>query len=180
VWRKLDSDEVRWDVTAWMATSRRDTDMDEAMALTPAERNYIRRELDMFFSTFPTVAEGFQLKTWQGGPHAGQPKLPPAARSLLDRGLVRLDTASRFPRLFFTNPGLAELTGTAPLGTTRPSSFQPRGVTIRPVTPENPEFSTATQDPVEGEPGATAIGETAASTLGSAERARPATKPARS
>ena len=73
------------------------------------ERAYIRNELDMIFSTLPTVAEGFQLKTWQGGPHAGQPKLPPAARSLLDRGLVRLDTAARIPRLFFTNPGLAEL-----------------------------------------------------------------------
>jgi hypothetical protein len=83
--------------------------MDEAMALTPAEREYIRRELDMFFSTYPTVAEGFQLKAWRGGPQAGQPKLPPAARSLLDRGLVRLDTTSHFPRLFFTNPGLVEL-----------------------------------------------------------------------
>ena len=30
---------------------------------TPRERDYIRRELDMFFSTLPTVAEGFQLKT---------------------------------------------------------------------------------------------------------------------
>jgi hypothetical protein len=67
--------------------------MGEAMAFTPAERDYIRREFDMFFSTFPTVAEGFQLKTWRTGPHAGQPKLPPAARSLLDRGLVRLDIA---------------------------------------------------------------------------------------
>jgi hypothetical protein len=33
----------------------------------PGERDYIRRELDMFFSTLPTVAEGFQLKTWRGG-----------------------------------------------------------------------------------------------------------------
>ena len=30
---------------------------------TPGERDYIRRELDMFFSTYPSVAEGFQLKT---------------------------------------------------------------------------------------------------------------------
>ena len=44
---------------------------------TPGEREYIRRELDMFFSTYPTVAEGFQVKTWRGGPQAGQPKLPP-------------------------------------------------------------------------------------------------------
>jgi hypothetical protein len=76
---------------------------------TPGERDYIRRELDMFFSTYPTVAEGFQLKTWRGGPHAGQPKLPPPAHSLLDRELMRLDTGSRPPRLFFTDAGLGEL-----------------------------------------------------------------------
>jgi hypothetical protein len=76
---------------------------------TPGEREYIRRELDMFFSTYPTVAEGFQLKTWRGGPQAGQPKLPPSARSLLDRGLMWLDVGSRAPRLFFTDAGLIEL-----------------------------------------------------------------------
>ena len=38
---------------------------------TPAERDYIRRELSMFFSTLPTVAEGFTLKTWAGDPAAG-------------------------------------------------------------------------------------------------------------
>ncbi len=43
--------------------------------LTTVERDYIRRELDMFFSTLPTVADGFQLRTWRGGPQAGQPKV---------------------------------------------------------------------------------------------------------
>ena len=76
---------------------------------TPGERDYIRRELDMFFSTLPTVAEGFQLKTWRGGPEAGKPKVPPVARSLVDRGLMRLDTSERLPRLFFTEAGLVEL-----------------------------------------------------------------------
>jgi hypothetical protein len=57
-----------------------------ATTFTPGERDYVRREQDMFFSTYPTVAEGFQLKTWRGGPQAGQPKLPPPGRSLLDRG----------------------------------------------------------------------------------------------
>ena len=76
---------------------------------TPGEQDYIRRELDMFFSTFPTVAEGFQLKTWRGGPQAGQPKLPPAAQSLLARGLMRLDAGLRPLRLFFTDAGLVEL-----------------------------------------------------------------------
>jgi hypothetical protein len=80
-----------------------------ATTFTPAERDYIRRELDMFFSTFPTVAEGFQLRVWRGGPLAGQPKLPPAAESLLERGLMRLDATSRMPHLFFTDLGLAEL-----------------------------------------------------------------------
>src|SRR5271166_4426646 len=59
---------------------------------TAREREYIRRELDSFFSTLPSVAEGFQLKTWRGGPQAGKPKLSPAATGLLDRGLMRLDT----------------------------------------------------------------------------------------
>ena len=62
---------------------------------TAGERDYIRRELDMFFSTLPTVAEGFQLKTWRGGPEAGKPKLSPIAKGLLKRGLMRLDTGQR-------------------------------------------------------------------------------------
>ena len=76
---------------------------------TPGERDYIRRELDIFFSTLPTVAEGFQLKTWRGGPEAGNPKLSPTAKGLLKRGFMRLDTSQRLPRLFFTEAGLAEL-----------------------------------------------------------------------
>ena len=47
---------------------------------TSTEREYIRRELDQFFNTLPTVAEGFQLKTWRGGAKKGQPKLPPTAK----------------------------------------------------------------------------------------------------
>ena len=82
---------------------------EKATAFTPAERDYIRRELDMFFSTYPTVAEGFQLKTWRGGPQAGQAKLPPSARGLLERGLMQLDATSRIPRLFFTEQGLGAL-----------------------------------------------------------------------
>lgn len=76
---------------------------------TPRERDYIRRELDMFFSTYPTVAEGFYLKTWKGGPLKGKAKAPPVARGLLDRGLMRLDETGRLPKLFFTGAGLASL-----------------------------------------------------------------------
>jgi hypothetical protein len=63
----------------------------------------------MFFSTYPSVADGFQLKTWRGGPLAGQPKLSPTAKGLLERGLMRLETGLPFPRLFFTDAGLEEL-----------------------------------------------------------------------
>jgi hypothetical protein len=30
-----------------------------ATTFVPGEREYVRRELDMFFSIYPTVAEGF-------------------------------------------------------------------------------------------------------------------------
>lgn len=76
---------------------------------TAAERDYIRSELDMFFSTLPTVAEGFHLKTWRGGAEAGKPKIPPVANGLLERGLMRLDTSQRLPRLFFNGAGVAAL-----------------------------------------------------------------------
>ncbi len=79
------------------------------VGFSAGERDYIRRELDMFFSTYPTVADGFLLKTWRGGPQAGQPKLPPPAKSLLERGLMRLDSSQRMPRLFFTETGMSEL-----------------------------------------------------------------------
>ena len=78
-------------------------------AFTPGERDYIRRELDQFFSTLPSVADGFQLRTWRGGPQAGQPKVPLVAKGLLDRGLMRLQATPWPPRLFFTEAGLLAL-----------------------------------------------------------------------
>jgi hypothetical protein len=78
-------------------------------AFTAAERDYIRRELDVFFSTLPTVAEGFMIKTWRAGPEAGRPKVSPAARGLLERGLMWIDTTGRLPRLFFNEAGRAAL-----------------------------------------------------------------------
>ena len=76
---------------------------------TAGERDFIRRALDRFFSTLPTVAEGIMLKTWRGGPNAGQPKVPPVAQGLIARGLLRLDTSQRLPTLFFTDEGIAAL-----------------------------------------------------------------------
>ena len=54
-------------------------------------------------------AEGFHLKTWRSGPDAGKPKLPPTAKGLIARGLMRLDNEGHFPRLFFTEAGLTAL-----------------------------------------------------------------------
>jgi hypothetical protein len=94
----------------WLsATSCHEQNGDSCDDVHAREREYVRRELDMFFSTYPTVAEGFQLKTWRSGRHAGQPKLPPPARNLLDRELMWLDADSRPPRLFFTDDGRVEL-----------------------------------------------------------------------
>ena len=62
----------------------------------------------MFFGTLPSVAEGFQLRTWRGGPLAGQPKVPPAVRTMVERGLeIRTDT--RVPKVHFSESGLAAL-----------------------------------------------------------------------
>jgi hypothetical protein len=65
-----------------MSKTRNET----AGGFTAGERDYIRRELDMFFSTLPRVADGFQLKTWRGGPLAGQPKVHPRPRGVCSTG----------------------------------------------------------------------------------------------
>jgi hypothetical protein len=85
--------------------------MQKAMiaGFTTAERDYIRRNLDQFFSTLPTVADGFLLKTWRSGPQAGQPKVPLPAQGLIERGLMRIDTTQHWPRLLFTETGLGAL-----------------------------------------------------------------------
>jgi len=80
-----------------------------ADAFTTGERDYIRRELDRFFSTLPSVADGFQIRTWRGGPQAGQPKVPLVAKGILERGLMHLQPTPWPPRLFFTEAGLAAL-----------------------------------------------------------------------
>ncbi len=79
------------------------------LVFTPGERDYIRRELDQFFSTLPRVADGVQLRTWRSGPQAGQHKVPAIAQGLLERGLMRLEPTPWPPRLVFTDAGLLAL-----------------------------------------------------------------------
>ncbi len=76
---------------------------------TPRERDYIRRELDMYFGTLPSVADGFQLRRWRGGPMAGQPKIPPSLRTMIERGLMEVRTGAPMPKAYFSESGLAAL-----------------------------------------------------------------------
>ena len=76
---------------------------------TAPERELIRRELHTRFGQDPAVADGIMLRTWRGGPNAGQPKLPPAVRSMIERGLVAVRTDGRWPMARFTEAGLAAL-----------------------------------------------------------------------
>jgi hypothetical protein len=76
---------------------------------TTAERDLIRREMGLHFGQYPSLAEGLLLRSWRGGPQKGEPKLPPAVRSMLERGLVELRTERSGPRAFFTEAGFEAL-----------------------------------------------------------------------
>ncbi|MBV8398880.1 MAG: hypothetical protein JOZ17_09085 [Acetobacteraceae bacterium] len=76
---------------------------------TPAERDLLRRELGRHFGQDPLIADGLFLRTWRGGERRGQPKIPPAVQTMLDRGLLTLEITRRGPRAFFTQAGLAAL-----------------------------------------------------------------------
>jgi hypothetical protein len=80
----------------------------EPSPFTAQERDLIRRELCKHFGQAPRVADGFLLRIWRSGPQAGQPKLPSAVQSMLERGLVEIRTERR-PRAAFTPAGLAAL-----------------------------------------------------------------------
>ena len=79
------------------------------MPFTPKERDLLRREFCRHFGQDPTIADGIFLRTWRGGERKGEPKIPPAIQSMLDRGLVRIASGRMGPRAFFTEAGLQEL-----------------------------------------------------------------------
>jgi len=79
------------------------------LLFTAPERDLIRRSLCMQFSQYPSAAEGILLRTWRGGPCAGEPKLPPAMRTMVERGLMELRTDGRWPRAHFTQAGWTAL-----------------------------------------------------------------------
>jgi hypothetical protein len=73
------------------------------------ERDLIRREFCRHFGQDPSIAAGIFLRTWRGGERKGQPKIPPAVQTMLDRGLVEIRSSLLGPRAFFTEAGLQEL-----------------------------------------------------------------------
>jgi hypothetical protein len=78
-------------------------------AFTPAEREFIRRAFGQHFGSFPLIADGVFLRTWRGGPQAGEPKLPPAVKTMLERGLVEVRPDGRLFRAHFTMAGIDAL-----------------------------------------------------------------------
>src|SRR3712207_1142784 len=80
-----------------------------ASPFSAAERELIRHEMGLRFGQYPSLADGLFLRTWRAGPQKGEPKIPPAVQSLLERGLVEVRPGRYGPRAFFTEAGLAAL-----------------------------------------------------------------------
>src|SRR5690348_8328038 len=80
-----------------------------ASCFTTSERELIRREMGQRFGSFPCLADGIWLRTWRTGERKGQPKIPPALRTMMDRGLVEIRQAPRGFHAFFTEVGITEL-----------------------------------------------------------------------
>src|SRR3954447_6093923 len=77
---------------------------------TPQERELIRLELMPRFGQEPDLANGLFLRIWRDGPRKGQPKIPKAIQTMLDRGLVRIGTNPMGrAAAFFTEIGLEAL-----------------------------------------------------------------------
>jgi hypothetical protein len=77
-----------------------------AAAFTAAERAFIRQAFGLHFGQYPLVSEGIFLRIWRSGADAGQPKLPPAVKAMMERSLLEVRPMSPWPRAFFTKAGL--------------------------------------------------------------------------
>jgi hypothetical protein len=80
-------------------------------ALTREEVAYLRTELLPRFGVAPSLADGILLRSWKSGPLGGTPRLPPAIKSLAERGLVDIRQSSLGQpfRAFWTPSGLEAL-----------------------------------------------------------------------
>lgn len=73
------------------------------------ERELIRSAFAAHFGQIASLSDGIFLRVWRSGPQKNQPKLPPAVRSMLARGLVEIGTGRYGPRAFFTAEGIAAM-----------------------------------------------------------------------
>jgi hypothetical protein len=64
---------------------------------TAPERDLLRHELCRHFGEDPSIADGLFLRTWRGGERRGQPKIPPAVQTMLERGLLEVRISNRGP-----------------------------------------------------------------------------------
>ena len=71
------------------------------------ERDLIRREFGVHFGQPSHLADGMLLRTWRSGPEKNRPKLPPAVRSMMARGLLQVRDGPRGFRAYFTEAGIA-------------------------------------------------------------------------
>lgn len=80
--------------------------------LTREETSYLRIELLPRFGVAPSLADGILLRSWKSGPLTGSPRLPPAVKSLAERGflLIRQPFPGQPFRAFWTPVGLNVLT----------------------------------------------------------------------
>ncbi|MBV8095662.1 MAG: hypothetical protein JOY71_26040 [Acetobacteraceae bacterium] len=76
---------------------------------TAPERELLRRELCRHFGEDPAITDGIFLRTWRGGERRNTPKIPPAVKTMLDRGLMEVRATNQGPRAFFTEAGLDAL-----------------------------------------------------------------------
>ena len=74
---------------------------------TAQERDLIRREMGQRFGQYPELANGLFLRPWRAGPQKGEPKIPSAIQSMIDRGLVTVRPGPHGRQAaFFTEAGL--------------------------------------------------------------------------
>ena len=78
-------------------------------SFTARERDLIRREFCRHFGQNPRISDGLFIRTWRTGERKGQPKIPPAVQSMLDRGLVEIRPARLGATALFTEEGLRDL-----------------------------------------------------------------------
>lgn len=76
---------------------------------TTPERAFIRQKMSVFYGHVPTLDEGMLLRSWVTGARRGQPKIPPAVRSMLARGLVEVTKGPTGYVAVFTPTGLKAL-----------------------------------------------------------------------